>query len=272
MRQSIRHEKPLSKTDKHGNNPNKITCNQHVIPCKHLLEWSIDGKMVNVFDIEKQEFKTLPARSPYFCVMRLWDQWTESTMLRTNEDKYQNQIELMRNRDDFILDILVEYYTMLCLRVQVAHKERPHSPSMFLSLSHEYSKSELEENELEVKGGVLIIKGTTEPTSQHSARKVAGIFMSSIFRSWCQKMMRYEWNIYQSDSDDLILSDAFYLNFQKNFHVLPINPRVALIDKRTYEDLEKRGKLSVQFINSIMKKNAVNYYIETLASKNLENK
>lgn len=272
MRQSIRHEKPLSKTDKHGNNPNKITCNQHVIPCKHLLEWSIDGKMVNVFDIKKQEFRTLPARSSYFCVMRLWDQSTESTMLRTNEDNYQNQIKLMRNGDDFNLSFLVEYYTMLCVRVDVAHKERPHSPSMSHSLSHEYSKSELEENELEMKGSVHLIKGTTEPTSQHADRQAIKILMSCNFIKWCQNMRGYKWKIYQSDSDDLILSDAFDLNFHEEFHVLPINPRVALIAAPTYEDLEKRGKLSVQFINSIMRKNAVNYYIETLASKNLENK
>lgn len=96
MTRLSRHERPLSKTEDHGNNPNKITVNQHVIPKKHILEWSTNGVSVEIYDIENKKFKKLLATSPYFCVMRLWDQWTESNMLKTNEDNYQSQIELMR--------------------------------------------------------------------------------------------------------------------------------------------------------------------------------
>ncbi|MCI4239562.1 hypothetical protein F6X50_21405 [Dickeya dianthicola] len=268
MAKLTRHEKPLSKADEHGNNPNKITINQHVIPSKHLLEWSFDGKMVEVFDIEKKEFQNIPAQCSYFCVMRLWDQWTESKMLKTNEDNYQNQVDSLRNNGEFTnSDHIMAYYILLCVRVWVANKERPHYPSIFSTISHEYNQAELEVNELEMDGPVHVISGTRKPTSQHMARQVVKMAMSQAFIKWCDNIKEYEWIVYQSDGGDFILSDAFYLNFLGGFHVLPINPKQVLIAKPTYECLIKDGTLSVQFINDIMKKNAVNYYIEIPESK-----
>ncbi|HHQ6589686.1 TPA: hypothetical protein ACSTLS_001231 [Serratia fonticola] len=268
MTKLIRHEKPLSKTDKHGKNPNKITINQHVIPCKHLLEWSTDGKMIEVFDIGKQVFKTLPAQSSYFCVMRLWDQWTESEMLKCNEDNYQNQIDFMRGGREFSnADHITAYYVLLCVRIWVANKERPHYPSNFSSISHEYNQSELEDNELEMSGSVHVINATIDHDSQHMARQVVKMAMSNAFLEWCQRINKYKWRVYKSDGVGFILSDALYLNFLKGLHVLPINPKQVLIAEPTYEYLEKNGMLSAEFINNIMKTNAINYYIEAPISK-----
>lgn len=263
MARLIRHEKPLPKSEEHGSNPNKIIVNQHVIPNKHLLEWSTDGKMVEVYDLGSNEWKTLPTKSPYFCVMRLWDQWTESVMLKSNEDNYQGQIEIMRSEGDFTNpDYVMAYYVLLCVRVWVANKERPHYPSKFSSMSYECNQSELEDNELEMEGPVHVVKGTIDPDSQHMARQVVKMVMNQAFSQWCEKMKSLKWNLYQSDDVDFILSDALYNNFLQGFHVLPISPKQVLIAEPVYDELVKKESLSAKFINSMMKENAVNYYIK----------
>lgn len=262
MARLIRHEKPLQ-TNEHGKNPNKITINQHVIPNKHLLEWSSDGKMVEVFDIESKKSKYLPAKSSYFCVMRLWDQWTESKMLKINEDNYQSQIELMKNGGDFTnLNYVIEYYVLLCVRVRVANKERPHYPSVFSSISHECNQSELEDNELEMDGTVHIIDVTIDSNSQHMAREVVKIVMNQTFVQWYKNIEGQKWHLYQSDNDSFILSDAFCTNFLDGFHVLPLNPKQVLIADSTYKALVNDSCLSAQYINDVMKRNAINYYVE----------
>lgn len=271
MARLSRHEQPLLKTNEHGSNPNKIIVNQHVIPKKHLLEWSSDGKMVEVFDIESKKLKILPAKSPYFCVMRLWDQWTESKMLKSNEDNYQSQIGFMKNGNDFTNpDYVMAYYVLLCVRVWVANKERPHYPSEFSSISHEYSKSELEDNELEMDGPVHIVNATIDPDSQHMAREVVKMAMNQAFEQWCESIKNQKWRLYQSDNDNFILSDAFCTNFLEGFHVLTLNPQQVLIAESTYENLVKNSCLSVQFINDVMKRNAVNYYVESSNSDDTE--
>lgn len=263
MAKLTRHEKPLSKNDEHGNNPNKITVNQHVIPKKHLLEWSIDGKMVNVFDIASLEIKNIPAQNPYFCVMRLWDQWTELKMLKTNEDNYQKQLASLRDTGRFTnIDHVMAYYVLLCVRGLLANKERPHYPSVFSSISCEYNQAELEANELGMDGPIHIVNGTINADSQHMARQVVKMAMSQTFMQWCNDVKEYNWVIYQSDSEDFILSDAFHVNFSEGFHVLPIDPKQVMIAEPTYDSLKEKNVLSVSFINDIMKKNAVNYYIK----------
>ncbi len=263
-----RHEKPLPKSGEYESNPNKMTINQHVIPIKHLLEWSSNKGMVEVFDIESSEFKTLHTKSQYFCVMRLWDQWTESVMLKGNEDNYQNQIELMKNDGAFTnLDYVMEYYVLLCVRFWVAYKERPDDSSIISSISHEQNQSELEDNELEMDGPIHIINSTINPDSQHMARQVVKMAMNQAFSQRCECVKSEKWLIYQSDGDDFILSDSFSVNFLDGFHVLPLNPKQVLVAESTYQYLEKNALLSAKFINDFMKKNAVKYYIKTSNSK-----
>jgi hypothetical protein len=268
MARLTRHERPLSKTEEHGNNPNKIIFNQHVIPNKHILEWSPDGKMVVVYDIEGDEFKNLPTVSPYFCVMRLWDQWTESVMLKSNEDNYQSQVELMRKELQFTnSEYVMAYYVSLCVRIWVANKERPHYPSNFSTISHEYNKSELEDNELEMEGHVHIVNSTIDADSQHMARQVVKMAMNQAFIQWCDKIKGQAWKVYQSNDEHFILSDALYTNYLSGFHVLPVSPKQVLIAESTYEFLDQSGSLSVQFINKTMERNAINFYIKYAGSE-----
>lgn len=265
MARLIRHEKPLPKSEKHKSNPNKIIVNQHVIPNKHLLEWSTDEKMVEVYDLESNELKKLPTKSPYFCVMRLWDQWTESVMLKSNEDNYQDQIEIMRSDGDFTNpDYVMAYYVLLCVRVWVANKKRPHYPSNFSSISHECNQSKLEDNELEMEGPVHFVKSTIDPDSQHMARQVVKMAMNQAFAHWCERMRNLKWKLYNSDDGDFILSDAFYNNFRKGFHVLPISPKQVFIAESVYDELVKNESLSASYINAVMKNSAVNYYTKVL--------
>jgi len=263
MARLSKHEKPLSKIDGNKNNPNEIVINQHVIPQKHLLEWSRDGKMVNVVEVASKKEKILPANSAYFCVMRLWDQWTETKMLKSNEDNYQSQVSIISTgANTYKKEFLMAYYTLLCVRLWVANKERPHTPSQMEDISYEASKEELEQNELEMNGPVHFLLSTINPNSQHMAREVVKMTMNLAFSKWASQMESEDWHLYESDDNRFILSDSFYNNFIEKFHVLPINPRQVLIANSTYTYLKANNLLSTEYINMIMKRNAVNYYIK----------
>lgn len=93
-----RAEAPLIVKDENGraiSNPNQITVNQHVLPQAHLAEWANGRKLINVFDKQKQRWMT-PDLKNAFTVERLWDQWTETTLLGTNESNYQIQVDLVK--------------------------------------------------------------------------------------------------------------------------------------------------------------------------------
>lgn len=266
MTKQSKHEKPLGKSDGYEkNNHNNITIDQHVIPRKHIAEWDVGRGIVNVFDIKSQQIKTIPPQNTYFCVRRLWDQWTESEMMRVNENNFQCQMDLIRAGAPISNHRLItEYYVLLCIRVMVANKERPDYPSILSSMSYENSKEELEDNEINMTGSVHIIGGTMDETSQYAARAVVKMCISLCFRQFMPQLINEEWLLCTSESDDFsfILSDALYNNFATGFHVLPITPRQVLIAKSTYDKLEQNKVFSVEYINKRMIANAVNYYIQ----------
>jgi hypothetical protein len=94
------------------------------------------------------------------------------------------------------------------------------------------------------------------------AREVVKMTMNLAFSKWASQMESEDWHLYESDDNRFILSDSFYNNFIENFHVLPINPRQVLIANSTYTYLKANNLLSTEYINMIMKRNAVNYYIK----------
>jgi hypothetical protein len=264
-----RHEKPLVEKEPNGesiNNPNKITINQHVIPAKHLLEWSKDGKSITIHEVCTGKKDKRSVSDTRFCVMRLWDQWTESVMLKSNEDNYQKQIDLIKRGQGFTnIDHVTGYYILLCVRICVANKERrPNYPSMMTNLSLESTKAELEENELEMMNSgscVHFVKSTADNQSQDMAREVVKLSMSQAFTQWCQKLKGSNWIIINSTQEDFVLSDAIYNNFLSGVHILPINPKQVLMTESTYRDLTSNNSLSDLYINNLMRKNAVNYYV-----------
>lgn len=153
------------------------------------------------------------------------------------------------------------YYVLLCVRLWAANKERPHYPTVFSTISHENNKSELEDNELEMKGFFHFVKSTIGPDSQSMSRQIVKQAISSAFIQLCEHIKGQEWKLYKSDNELFILSDALYANFSNEIHILPVSPKEVFIAQSTYEYLERESLLSVKSINSIMLKNAINYYI-----------
>jgi len=266
MKKNARHERPIVENNKDGkkvSNPNKITINQHVIPEKHLLRWSKDGKAVTFIELPTLNEKILPAGNPYFCVMRLWDQATEAEMLKVNESNFWQQIDMLDAGQPFSKPgYITEYYAMLCVRISVANKERPHSPSIFSDISHDSTKSELEKNELSMvdSGSVHYVLSTIESDSQHIARQVVKMAMSMRFIQWRELLRSEKWLCINKKRDNYVLSDAFLKNFQDGIHILPISPKQVLMTEKTLNLLGVNGEIDDATINNYMKKNAVNYY------------
>lgn len=267
MNKLSRHEKALIIKDKNGKsvrNPNEITIHQHVIPRKHILKWSIDDKMVKVYESSSGDEKRLAASSPFFCVMRLWDQWTEVEMLGTNEDNYQKQIRLFWEKQPFTHhEHIMAYYVMLCVRTWVANKERPDYSSIITNLSYEPTKAELEDNELDMTGGVHFVMSNSNGKSQHMARQVVKEAMSQAFIKWCLVLNGQKWKVFYSKEQQFILPDSLHNNFSNNLHILPICPNYVLILDLTYNRLIENDCLDVESINKLLIDDCKKYYIFT---------
>jgi hypothetical protein len=266
MKKKSRHERPLVAKNiagKNISNPNEITVNQHVIPEKHLLRWSKDKKAVKFIELPNLIEKILPAGNPYFCVMRLWDQATEAGMLKVNEANFWQQIDMLEAGQNFSKPgYITEYYAMLCARIWVSNRERPHSASIFSEISHDSTKSELEQNELSMldSSSVHYVLSTIQNDSQHIARQVVKLAMSRQFSHWREVLKSEKWLCISKKQDNYVLSDAFLNNLQDGIHILPISPNRVLVTEGTLNSLGINGDVDDETINSYMKKNAVNYY------------
>lgn len=268
MNKKHRHEKPLVIKDRNGksiNNPNRITINQHIVPKKHILEWSSDADMVTVNEIAANMAKRLPAANPYFCAMRLWDQWTETKQLTPNERNYQNQLDLMKaGENPANPESIFAYYIMLGVRTWIANKERPIYPRIMNDISGAASKATLEENELRtVETGFHMIYPAMDEDSQDSARQLVKMAMSMTFIQWCDQVGLQEWKTIHSNDESFVLPDSFDLNLRRHLHILPVTPKLAMVLKNTYLYLEERNSLNATHINQLLIAGARKYYIST---------
>lgn len=157
------HETPSETRDDNGKrlkNPNQLTVNQHVIPQKHLAEWLGSEKVITVIDKLTGE-PLLRAPKDAFVVARLWDQPAEQGMIKSTEDKYQEQIGLFRSQGEIGRQIIItEYFVMLAARAHCVAKERPDYGSIMELPSSMPSQIELEEDEVDqVHDTVRLFRG-----------------------------------------------------------------------------------------------------------------
>lgn len=266
MTKLSRHEQPVVLKDNEGkkiSNPNRITVDQHVIPQKHILEWSTDGKMVDVCNVSNGKVKSLAASSSFFCVRRLWDQWVELKMLGSNEKNYQEQLCLFKKQQPFSKqEHILEYYIMLCVRAWVANKERPDYPWIMSELSYEPSQGELEDNELAMDGKCHFVEVSSRESSQQLARQVVKMAMLRTFDQWYAVLKGQQWITFHSKDEQFILPDALHESFLNKLYVMPICPNYVLITDATYKYLIENDYLSVSFINKILIESSINYYVQ----------
>ncbi|EEX34397.1 hypothetical protein VIC_001195 [Vibrio coralliilyticus ATCC BAA-450] len=260
------YEKPISittDTGKKQSNPNKLSINQHIVPQKHLMKWSKNGKVIRIFDKKNKDFKTLPPKANLFGEMRLWDQWTEAELLKVNEDNFNNYIDQIQDlaQSEFSQECL-EYYAMLVARTQISWMGRPsNDPSLLTNLNFELSKDELEQSELDMlDGGIPIIYASSDRSSQHLERQVVKIALQSLFFFWMSKLKGMSWTLLESKNGNFSLSDGFYKNALKGIHILPINPNFVWVGTNYMNQLYYEQSTINHNINDIIKGGAVKYY------------
>ncbi|MDW1741532.1 DUF4238 domain-containing protein [Vibrio sp. Vb2354] len=261
-----KHEKPISVTTDTGkkqSNPNQLSINQHIVPQKHLMKWSKNGKVIHIFDKKNKNFKTLPPKANLFGEMRLWDQWTEAKLLKTNEDNFNNYIDQIQDlaQSEFSQECL-EYYAMLVARTQIASMGRPSStPSLLTNLNYELSKGELEQSELDMlDSDIPIIYASSDRASQHLDRQVVKFALQSLFFSWMSQLEGMSWTLLESKNGNFSLSDSFYNNAQKGIHILPINPNFVWVSANYMNKIYYELSTINYHINNIIEDGAVRYH------------
>lgn len=261
-----KYEKPISVTSDTGkkqNNPNQLSINQHIVPQKHLMKWSKNGKVIQIFDKKNKNFKTLPPKANLFGEMRLWDQWTEAKLIKTNEDNFNSYIDQIPDlaQSEFSQECL-EYYVMLVARTHIASMGRPpNTPSLLTNLNYEPSKDELEQNELDMlDDDIPIIYASSDRASQHLDRQVVKLVLQSSFSFWMRELEGISWTLLESKSGIFSLSDSFYNNARKGIHILPINPNFVWVDSNYMSKIYYELSTINHNINNIIQKGAVKYY------------
>jgi hypothetical protein len=258
------HEVPLVVQDAQGKarrNPNGITVNQHVIPQAHLKEWARPDGLLNVFDKQKGSWIT-PAPADAFTVQRLWNQWTETTFLGTNERNYQDQVALIKvSRPIEHHEHISAYFFMLCIRANVTSRARPdHPPIMELS-SPAPTQSELEEIELQNVGFSAHMGYPGGDGSQNLARDTVGMAMNTMFIRGVGKFTGMIWTKFDMKDENAIFPDSFVEMHASGLAILPITPKIVLIGAGTRSRLVADGELTPTIINEALLSSSVGHYV-----------
>lgn len=258
------HEVPLVVQGAQGKarrNPNEITVNQHVIPQAHLKEWARPDGRLNVFDKQKGSW-IFPAPEDAFTVQRLWNQWTEKTFLGTNERNYQDQVGLIKaSRPIEHHEHISAYFFMLCIRADVASRERPDYPPMMELSSPAPTQSELEEIELQNVGSSVHMSYPGGDGSQSLARDTVGTAMNMMFIRGVAKFTGTVWTPFDMKSENAIFPDSFVKMHGSGLAILPITPKIILIGSGTEDRLVADGELTPATINEALLGSSVRHYV-----------
>ncbi|WP_175687263.1 hypothetical protein [Burkholderia multivorans] len=261
-----RHEAPLvvqSTEGKKIRNPNEITVNQHVIPQAHLKEWSRGEGLLNVFDKQKESWLT-PAPHDAFTVQRLWDQWTETTFLSSNERNYQNQASLIKTSQPIEShEHISAYFYMLCIRARVAAKERPDYPSIMELSSSPSTQDELEDIELQNVGSSVHMSHPGGEGSQSLARETVKMAMNTLFLRGIQKFSGMVWTPFDMEDEDAVFPDSLAQLNESGLAILPITPKIVLIGAGSGNGLPSDFELTSSAINKKLIGSSVRYYVAT---------
>lgn len=258
------HEVPLVVQDAQGKtrrNPNEITVNQHVIPLAHLKEWARPDGRLNVFDKQKGSWIT-PAPEDAFTVQRLWNQWTEKTFLGTNERNYQNQVSLIKaSRPIERHEHISAYFFMLCIRADVASRERPDYPPAMILSSPAPTQEELEEVELQNVGSSVHMSYPGGDGSQNLARDTVGMAMNTMFMRGVGKLTGMIWTKFDMKDENAIFPDSLVKMHASGLAILPITPKIVLIGSGTEGRLLGDGELTPAAINKALLGSMVRHYV-----------
>ncbi|XXF08132.1 hypothetical protein J3Q00_19400 [Pseudomonas sp. D2-3] len=261
----IKHEKPVVRVDAQGNrkkNPNQITVSQHVIPQAHLNEWIDTKGLLSVYNTATGSAGPIRPVDA-FVVERLWNQWAERRMLYSNEVNYQKQVDLIKLGEPISNhQHLSAYFTMLCSRMVVAHKKRPHYPSTMMELNYTASQAELEELEISnLKSHVHMIKAG-DAESQDGARLIVSMHLQMDFVQWMRQYESIQWEVLKLESGRFILPDYIQDLLIWGRPMLPISPKLAVIGSELKRRLQSAGWLNERGINTLLKAGVVRHYVQ----------
>lgn len=259
------HEAPLVSMDGQGKrtrNPNEITVNQHVLPQAHLKEWIRPDGLLNVFDKQRSLWIT-PAPENAFTVQRLWDQWTETSFLGSNENNYQAQARLIKNLCPIEChEHISVYFLMLCIRAKVASNERPDYPSIMESAFQFPSQGELEEIELENVSSSAHISYPGGHGSQAGSRETVKFAMNTMFIAGAKAFKEVVWTPFSMTGEEAIFPDSFVEMHGKGFMMLPVTPKIVLIGASKKDLAVSSGEsLTPAAINKALLDSSVKYYV-----------
>lgn len=258
------HEEPLvvkSESGKNIKNPNKITVNQHVIPQKHLREWVDCKNLLTVIDKDSNKSFT-PAPKNAFVVSRLWNQQMEQHTIKTNEDNYQEQIQIFRSTGKLARHIIItEYFVMLAVRAYVTARERPDYPPIMKSLSYVPSQEKLESEEVgQVGSNVWLISGGGR--GQEMARLTVSMCMNSMFMQGREHWKNAVWIPYTSQEVMFVLPDSLWDLYANQMLVFPVSPNLVLIEESLHKKLFESGELTPEKLNALFVYRARQHFVQ----------
>jgi hypothetical protein len=83
----------------------KLVKNQHTFPAKSISRFCNGNGLVSVFRKENQKIFSAKPNNQIFCYERVWDQRAEQGFGKEIEDRYQEMVESVLDRNNFVLPI-----------------------------------------------------------------------------------------------------------------------------------------------------------------------
>ena len=206
-------------------NPHKLTFYQHIFPKQSIVRFTNSNGYVQVRQTQgtRNQDLYLKPKNPFFCAQRVWDQKTESIMMRDIEARYQkiaDQIvaNSIRSLDTTMSVAVTDMYLLWSLRHQ--YSLRPNQDVTMNGVKPERKLSIDQQEILEANGYIFI-----NPECALPGRFITGI---NIFRQFDMERILMHgkyWGIVRSSNGEFLVPDNFC-----EYSVVPLTPTICLVE------------------------------------------
>lgn len=225
MKKKITYEEPYLTINENGEktkNPNEITINQHIISARHISRFADSREMVQI-KRQGKKFQT-DTQNNIFTTQRLWSQSLEAGLMKSIEDSFHNQIQVIIDKN-IITDhnAISLYYALWCARYIAKIKGRPTGKKL-INICNPMPKDAVEKLDLDNINQSVKIIGSSGDDCQSISREVVDEGIEFDIRGIFENLKNKTWAIISAEEGSFICPDNVL-----NQYVIPISPKRLLI-------------------------------------------
>lgn len=198
-------------------NPYGLSIKQHVFPARSIERFtSVDGK-VHVGLLRTGSVKRLAPKSDLFCLKRAWDHRTETSFMKSIEDRFQSIADGVVAHPDCQFEEREQESIRQFFALWRFRSSFEPLPEQHLQLVDCAGLSKDQEERLERNGYAFIREGGVMPS-----RQLAGPILQTRIGRLLRQIADRKWAVVWTDKGDFVVPD------EPSIAMVPLSPTLAL--------------------------------------------